>query len=160
MVAYFWDTNAIAKIYRVEIGTTVVLKLFENKDALHTISRLSTVEMTSTFSKMLRMKAIEKEDFERAYRLFWTDIKLKRWHVLKLQSVYFDKARLLLLKYADQYALRTLDSLQLAVSLALRDKLTITNFISSDKILNKIVNMEGIPVLDPEEVARQQPVSE
>ncbi|MGH7454429.1 MAG: hypothetical protein ACRENG_23950 [bacterium] len=52
--------------------------------------------------------------------------------------------------------MRTLDSLQLAVSLFLRDKVTIKNFIASDKILNKIVEMEGISVLDPEELERQQ----
>jgi hypothetical protein len=63
---------------------------------------------------------------------------------------------MLVRKYGKQHSLRTLDSLQLAVSLFLRDKVTIENFIASDKILNKIVELGGIAVLDPEEVERQQ----
>jgi predicted HTH domain antitoxin len=156
MVVYFWDSNAISKIYHPEIGAKVVTKLFEDKDSLHSISRLSTLEVPSIFAKMLRSKIIEAHDFELLYRRFWTDIKQKRWRVLKFQSVYFHSARLLLWKYGGRYALRTLDSLQLAASLFLQDKMAITNFISSAKVLNNIVRMEGIPVLDPEEVEEQQ----
>ena len=155
MAVYFWDSNAIAKIYHPEIGTTIVLQLF-NTDAVHYISRLSTLEVVSIFTKKLRMKIIGVQDFDQVYRRFGEDIRLRKWRVIKFQSSFFDRARMQVRKYGKRYSLRTLDSLQLAGSLFLREKVTIENFIASDKILNKIVEMEGISILDPEEIERQQ----
>ncbi|MGH7595838.1 MAG: type II toxin-antitoxin system VapC family toxin [bacterium] len=156
MAVYFWDSNGIAKIYHPEIGTAIALQLFNTHDAVHYISRLSTLEVVSIFTKKLRMKIIGMQDFNQVNRRLGEDIRLRKWRVIKFQSSYFDRARMLVRKYGKQYSLRTLDSLQLAVSLFLRDKVTIKNFIASDKILNKIVEMEGISVLDPEELERQQ----
>ena len=156
MAVYFWDSNAIAKIYHAEIGTTIATKLFRDIGAVHVISRLSTVEVISTITKLLRMKVIKRQNFDRIYRRFLRDINFKKWRVATFKVAHFDRARALLRKHGKQYSLRTLDSLQLAVSVAVHDKLTITNFISSDKILNKIVEMEGISVLDPEEIERQR----
>ncbi|MCI0693537.1 type II toxin-antitoxin system VapC family toxin [candidate division KSB1 bacterium] len=158
MAVYFWDSNGIAKIYHPEIGTAIALQLFNTHDAVHYISRLSTLEVVSIFTKKLRMKIIGTQDFDRVYRRFGEDIRLRKWRVIKFQSSYFDRARMLLRKYGKQYSLRTLDSLQLAVCLFLRNKVTVDKVVSSDKTFNTIIKLEKFSIFDPEEIELQQKV--
>jgi predicted nucleic acid-binding protein len=156
MAVYFWDSNAIAKIYHPEIGTTVALQLFNTADAINYISRLSTVEVVSIFVKKLRMKIISMQDFDQVYRRFAEDIRLRKCRVIKFQSSYFDRARMQLRKYGKQHSLRTLDSLQLAVCLFLRNKVTVDRVVSSDKTFNTIIKLEKFSIFDPEEIELQQ----
>jgi len=97
------------------------------------------------------MKIIVQRDFDRVYQRFMGDIKLRRWRVVRFQTACFEEAGLLLRQYGRDYSLRTLDSLQLAICLALQEHVTIAQFVSSDKNLNRPVEFLGVSVLDPEE---------
>jgi len=54
MDVYFWDSNAVAKIYHEELGTAIATRLFDDFHTLHASARLSTLEVVSVFIKKLQ----------------------------------------------------------------------------------------------------------
>ena len=62
----------------------------------------------------------------------------------------FATAELLVERYAFNLRLRTLDALQLAVVLELRNQKLLDHFVAADTILCGIAGLEGLSVVNPE----------
>lgn len=142
----FFDTSAIGKHYHPEPGTATVDQLLAAAGARHHISRLTAVEVLSTFAKKVRVGQITRGDFRLLSGRFRADVRAKRFRLKRLAVAHFDAAgRLGLTKN-----LRSLDALQLAVALDLNRPGQPVTFVSADQALCAIAAGEGLTVVNPE----------
>ena len=115
------------------------------------VSHLAIVEMESVLSIKARTGEINEQQAEIARRCLRADLSQRRLLVaLPIQSRHFHAARLLLVKYGAVEGLRTLDALQLAVALDLKDTGQIAVLIAADQRLCHVATLAGCPALNPE----------
>jgi predicted nucleic acid-binding protein len=150
MAGLFFDTSALGKYYHREIGTDRVDELIIASGELSLISRLSIVELHSVFAKKVRTKVISADDFELLRRRFAQDVRQRRFQIVRLTSPDFDMATKLIRRIGLNQNLRTLDALQLAIALKLREKGLIDRFICADQNLCILSAGEGLTVINPE----------
>jgi PIN domain nuclease of toxin-antitoxin system len=58
---YFFDTSALAKVYRQEIGSDFVDRVLSEPGSQHLISRLTIVEMESVLALKVRTGEIDQQ---------------------------------------------------------------------------------------------------
>jgi predicted nucleic acid-binding protein len=151
MAADFLDTSALSKHYHAEVGTDKIDQLWNNWGHALFISRLSVVEMTSVFARKVREGAISTADFDSLRKRFLADLtKSKRLVGVRMLVGHFQEAERLLRERGTVLRLRTLDALQLAVSLDLFRKKAVERVVSADKDLLTVAEAEGLAVFDPE----------
>ena len=110
---YYFDTSALVKLYHKERGSDKVKMLFEDNTAANCICQLTFTEFCSSLYKKFRSKEIADERVvQEAIKSFEIDAQFE-WTIQIDQNV-FDEARTIITKYGTQYAIRTLDALQLA----------------------------------------------
>lgn len=68
MPGYFFDTSALAKVYRKEIGSDLIDRLLAEPASSHIISRLAIVEMESVFALKVRTEEIDQSSASIARR--------------------------------------------------------------------------------------------
>ena len=136
----FLDTSSLFKLYHQEDGTDELLQLLSDK-SIKTIylSELAKVEFTSSIWKKVRTKEIEQERARVTLSLFQND--LYKYKFVTTDSLLLEISESLVTKYNFE-GLRTLDSIQLASCLFL--KITVSIFITSDKLLKKLMEKEGL----------------
>ena len=61
MAKYFLDTSAVAKLYRSELGSAFVDRIFSEPASQHLISRLTIVEMESVLALKVRTGEIDQQ---------------------------------------------------------------------------------------------------
>src|SRR5262249_17778669 len=112
-----------SKHYHPELGTSKVDKLLQELGARHAVSRLAVTETFSVFAGKVRSGLITLIEFDELCRRFLADTKGKLFSVARLLVAHHREAERLLRLYGPQagQGLRTLDSLQLAVALDLRN---------------------------------------
>lgn len=150
MTIHFYDTSALVKHYHCEPGRETVDELFAKKEKQHVISRLAVVEFYSAMAKKVRSGLPTTSEFQKIAKRFRGDVKMRAWSVIRvLVSDY--------LKAADQIAstalsknLRTLDALQLAIAVRLKDTVDAVLFISADQTLCSIAAGEGLSIVNPD----------
>ena len=150
MPSHFFDTSAISKHYHAETGSAKVDALLALPDASQIISRLSVVELHSVFAKKIRTGELAPANFQRLTRRFRGDVAARRLRVVRLTAAHFQSAERLIRRIGPTKNLRTLDALQLAIALSLRDKALVTQLICADQNLCTIAAAEGLSVLNPE----------
>lgn len=150
MADRFFDTSAVAKHYRVEVGTPRVDALLTEAGARHFISALSVVELHSVFARLARTGQITDADFHLARGRFLADIGAGLWQVVPVTDAHFDHAQQLLVRHGLVRSLRTLDALQLAVALGLGAAGPLDAFVCADANLTHVAAAEGMSVLNPE----------
>lgn len=74
MADRFFDTSALAKHYRAEVGTARVDALLAEAGARHFISALGVVELHSVLARLARTGQITAADFHLARGRFLADI--------------------------------------------------------------------------------------
>jgi len=148
--AYFFDTSALAKLYHPEVGTPKVVEIVEAIGAQLRISRLTVVELRSVFAIKVRTQVVTREDVVLLLRQFQEDVVSRRFQVFAVNEQEFALAERLIEKYAFDEPLRTLDAVQLAVALGLKNQGLIDHFVAADAALCAIAGLEGFSVLDPE----------
>ncbi len=151
MPSYFLDTSALIKYYHEEKGTDRVKRIIEGPEGGKVyISELSLVEFRAALFRKLRAGVITIEDRFDATNLLNSDILEGRFLVIPISSTHLQKAIGLLEDHGDRFALRTLDSLQLATALALqegvKDKL---EFVCADQLLLEVAEECGFRPLTP-----------
>jgi predicted nucleic acid-binding protein len=149
MANYFLDTSALAKHYRVEKGTPEVERILSEPGGTHYISRLATVEVQSVFALKVRTQEITEQDLRQLQQHIATDFSARRFPVVRMLQGHFQEAERLLKKHAPTKALRTLDSLQLAVALGLNRQGNLDYFVCTDDKLCKVAEDEGLMVINP-----------
>jgi predicted nucleic acid-binding protein len=149
MADRFFDTSAVAKHYRVELGTAKVDGFLAEIGSRHFISSLSVVELHSIFARLTRMGQISAADFHLARGRFFADIVTGLWNIQPVHSAHFHQAQQLLVRYGLLRSLRTLDAIQLAV--ALRNTIgPLDAFVCADANLCQVATLEGLAVVNPE----------
>lgn len=138
----FLDTSSLFKLYHQEIGTKEIESLFEvNSINEIFLSELTKIEFASTIWKKVRTKELTVEAGSKTIQLFESDYP--KFTFVALNSLVIEFARNLVSKYGTQ-GLRTLDSIQLATSLLIRNKIDL--FLTSDLLLNDLMKKEGLQV--------------
>ncbi len=143
MKFYFFDTSALVKRYHSENGTENIDKIFIEDDRAVIISSLSITEIVSAMNRKKEEKVISKEDLDIALSKFFHDA-IKEYVVVELDVEHIKDSVMLVLKRN----LRTLDSLQLAVALRLKELEII--FVCADKKLVSVASKEGLEAINPE----------
>lgn len=152
MPNYFLDTSALAKLYHQEAGSEYVDRVISEPGSRCTISRLSIVEMESVFTIKVRTGEIGEAQAEVAKRSFRADLSQGRLVLGPLVSEsQFQRARALLAKFAVAEGLRTLDAIQLAVGLELKDSDQTTILVAADQTLCRVAQRAGCPAVNPED---------
>lgn len=150
MPGYFLDTSAFAKLYHQEAGSEYVERLVELPESVVVVSRLALVEIESVIAIKVRtgqLDASARDGFRRRLR---ADISQGRIHPgPSIDERHYQDARHLLVRYGVKMALRTLDALQLAIALDLRQIGLISVMVVADRRLCRVAWACGCPALDP-----------
>jgi len=75
---YFFDTSALAKVYRKEVGSEFVDQVLSEPGSQHLISRLAIVEMESVFALKVRTGQIDQQSVLVARRRLEADLGRRR----------------------------------------------------------------------------------
>jgi len=145
----FFDTSALAKAYRRERGTDVVMRLLALPAAEHWISSLTVVEFQSVFAQKVRSRDLTLPEFQLVRRKFGGEIRSKRLIVKGLLRRHQRAAEKLIVGHAPTKRFRTLDALQLAIAIELNAAGTRIDFIVADEPLAEVAALEGLSVINP-----------
>jgi len=151
MPADFLDTSALAKHYHPEAGSAEIERLWLDPAQELYVSSLSAVEILSVFAGKARAGTMSVAEFHTLRKRFAADLtKRKRLLGVRLLLSHYRGAQGLFLRHGLARRLRTLDALQLAVALDLRQAGRINRMISADRDLLAVAALEGLDTFDPE----------
>ncbi len=136
----FLDTSSLIKLYHDESGTKNLDSIFDEFEISEIyLSELAKVEYNSAIWKKVRTKELTKTEGIELINSFIEDYE--KFNFVDLNNLMIYDARELISKYGNE-GLRTLDSIQLASILEIKEKLAFA--VTSDKLLRKIIQLEGI----------------
>src|SRR5665809_95436 len=115
----FLDTSSLIKLYHTEVGADFVMNAISQDIREIFLLELAILEFRSALWKKRREKEIKENTAIEVIKCFQNDGD--NFHWIMLQSDIVESASYLLMKYGNR-GLRTLDSLQLAAALTLRDE--------------------------------------
>jgi predicted nucleic acid-binding protein len=152
----YLDTSALAKLYHQEAGSAFVEAILATNQPVF-VSRLGVVEMHSVLSGKVRTKTLTQADSDLARQRFRSDVRKRRFRIIALRSRHYELADALIEAHGSASALRTLDSLQLAVALDLARNSLVAGFVTADKTLLKVGPLEKLTCIDPESATLSVP---
>lgn len=141
----FLDTSSLIKLYHEEEGSDFVMEALSNDVEEIYLSELAVLEFRSALWKKMMEKEIDGKTAIEVITCFHNDTDKFQW--ILLQSDIVKSASHLLMKYGNR-GLRTLDSLQLAAALTLKDEESV--FLTADKLLEALLKEEKLHVLERE----------
>jgi predicted nucleic acid-binding protein len=116
-----------------------------------TMSRFFIVEMESVLATKVRTGEINEQHIEIARRCLRADLTQRRLLIgPPITAGHYHIARILLAKFGATEGLRTLDALQLAVALDLKQSGQITLLVAADQRLCRTAVLAGRPAVNPE----------
>jgi len=138
----FFDTSALFKLYHREEGTDELMNFFR-KSSVNAIylSEITTIEFSSAVWKKCRKREINKNIAKKLIEKF--DKDSEKFRFVPQNPELKNLARNLIAKYWSD-GLRTLDSLQLASALKIKENIAI--FLTSDKLLADVAMHEGMNI--------------
>ena len=113
------------------------------------VSQLSLIEIQSVFATKVRTGVIGKATLDQLRGLFFSDLAKGRFEVVLMARRHFHSAEALIRTHAVDYALRTLDAMQLSIALDLHRRGAASDLVASDKNLCKVATVEGLRVINP-----------
>jgi predicted nucleic acid-binding protein len=126
-------------------------RILEERGSRSLISHMSIVEMESVLAIKMRTGEIDEPAMEIARRRFRADLAQQRLVVAPpVLERHFHSARRLLVRYGVSEGLRTLDALQLAIALDLRQLGQIGVLVAADQRLCRVASMAGCAFVNPE----------
>jgi predicted nucleic acid-binding protein len=144
------DTSALAKPYRLEIGTAIVERIIDDSSGDCFISRLSVLEIHSVLAQKMRAGEISSSDTALVLQRFRKDVRVRRFRMQALRVRHYEIAERLVDAYGPIHGLRTLDSLHPAGAMDLKAGKPIDSIVVADKILARVAALEGLRAIDPE----------
>lgn len=138
----FLDTSSLIKLYHQEEGSDFVMETLSKDVKEIFLSELAVLEFSSALWKKIREKEIKEKAAIEVINCFQHDSDNFQW--ILLQSDIVASAARLLMKYGSR-GLRTLDSLQLATALTLKNEDCV--FLTSDKLLRTLLEKEKLHVV-------------
>ena len=145
------DTSALAKLYQVETGTPRIDSISQNALSRIGISRLTVVEMRSSFALKVRSGAFTKSEGMILIQRFVRDVSSNRFEISRAADSDFEAAGRLLERYGFDLRLRTLDAIQLAVAVKRALGGRLDYFVAADRVLCEVAALEGLAVINPDE---------
>ena len=138
----FLDTSSLFKLYHKESDTQEIMDFF-NENIIEGIflAELAEIEFSSVIWKKCRKKEIDEKVALTLLKAFAMDSK--KFNIVSESSEIRQLAKEMIRKYWE-IGLRTLDSLQLASVLMIRDKVDF--FFNSDNLLAEIARLEKLKV--------------
>ncbi|MBC8384174.1 MAG: type II toxin-antitoxin system VapC family toxin, partial [Candidatus Cloacimonetes bacterium] len=125
-------TSVLVKLYHNEINSEKIIKQLKSVNQIY-LSEIAELEFCSAIWKKFRTKEIEKDKANTVISLFFNDLTEFKW--INIDSKIVNSAFNLLSDFGE-IGLRTLDSIQLASALTLKENDCL--FYSEDKLLRKI----------------------
>src|SRR6266542_3171471 len=150
MQRYYFDSSALAKLYHTEPGSEVVEHLFRQPAKQFLISRLTVLEITSVLGIKVRMGSLRVTAADALRDRFEAHCISGDIRIFAVMERDWRRAETLMFQYSYRYRLRSLDALQLAVGLHLRERAMVDEMIASDLALCEIAALEGLLVRNPE----------
>ena len=138
----FIDTSSLFKLYHYERGTEELMNLFtEASIEVIYLAEITKIEFSSVVWKKCRKNEIDE----------WTSIQLiekfdhdaGKYNYIPESQLLKLKARGLIGKHWRK-GLRTLDSIQLASALKVKNKIDL--FLTSDNLLSEVSEREGLKI--------------
>jgi predicted nucleic acid-binding protein len=112
---YYFDTSALIKNYIEENGSNIVIELINNAKEIF-VSELYLVESISTLRRILLDKLITEEDYENIKNEIKYDFEY--FTKIEIEKILNDCENLI-----DKYQLKTLDSIQLASAIHIKNEI-------------------------------------
>lgn len=142
---YFLDTSALVKRYHVELGSPVVIGLFDDPTKQLAICDLSLVETLAVLARRRRRTEISEEDFDAARFRLALDINTEQVGVIDVERRHILVAHDLIL----QHPLSGTDAVILACALDLTEESPI--FVCADvrSGLLRAAEAFGLSTLNP-----------
>jgi hypothetical protein len=150
MADRFFDTSAVVKHYRAELGSAKVDAFLAESGARHFLSAIGVVEPFSVLARLVRTGLVGVPDFHLFRGRFLADVASGQWQVAPVVQAQFHRALQLLVHHGLGRSLRTLDALQLAVALTLHSSVPLAAFVCGDANLCHVAAAEGLVVVNPE----------
>lgn len=150
MAVLFFDSSGLVKRYVAETGTAWVVGLLRPVAANDIfIANITGIEVASALARRLKIGSISRTTAKKASNRFRRDFA-KRFIVADLTAQIVVQG----ISLAEKHALRGYDTAQLAVALAVKNRLlksgvTSLTFISADNDLNRAAQAEGLTVDNP-----------
>jgi predicted nucleic acid-binding protein len=143
---YFVDTSALGKRYLSEVGSSWVRSWSTpNSGNILVIAELTTIEMLSAFSRLLRTGSLSASDIANLRNNFLHHAEME-YIVVPLDTAVVRHARNLV----TSHPLRTLDAIQLAcASKAVAILSESMTFVSGDNVLLAAASAEGFVTDNP-----------
>jgi predicted nucleic acid-binding protein len=138
----FLDTSSLFKLYHKESGTQEIMDFF-NENIIEGIflAELTEIEFSSVIWKKCRKKEIDEKVAQTLLEAF--ELDSKNFNIVSESTEIRQLAKEMIKKYWKN-GLRTLDSIQLASVLMIRDKIEF--FFTSDNLLAEIAKLEKLKV--------------
>jgi predicted nucleic acid-binding protein len=165
VATYFFDTNALIKLYVFDATSYWAIGIEAQRKPQHRIivSEIVRVEIPSALYKISRIDLnVDPSMIDLGIRRFQrqlsadTSYRKSRFLVATLNEAVFQQAEALLEKYrlGRPKALHSLDALHLTSAIVARNALSATArsdmyFVSADKQLRGCAQSEGFAILDP-----------
>ena len=138
----FLDTSALVKFFHVEQGSAEVEALVNDKKNEIWISELTRIEFLSAIHRKFREKLLTESELSVAINGF--NEQLKNFHVEPIGIDVTERAEKLFRDIAKFFPLRTLDAIQLAAFLHIKES---ERFVLADEKLNTIAQAVGVKTL-------------
>ena len=151
---YFFDSSALIKLYHPELGSQQIAAMFGGPDRRIIVSRLAGVELHSALALKTRTGHLDRERSAALRIRFLNDVASGAIALVALSEFHYAAAERLIVRYGDRQGLRTLDALQLAVALEVKDHVGLVALVAADKVLCEVAALEGLAVLNPEHPSR------
>jgi predicted nucleic acid-binding protein len=148
---YFFDTSALSKVYRKELGSDLIDRIATEPGSHRFISRFTILEMESVLALKFRTGEIDEQALSVARRRLDADLGNRRLLVAIVSDEHLRGARQLLIDHGRTQALRGPDALQLSVALGLKRSGLVSVFVAADQKLCRVAMIEGFTVLNPEQ---------
>lgn len=146
----FLDTSALVKRYHLdEAGSALVNSWFEHANMHCVTSRLTVVELQSFVMRQLRGGQFTQQQAKAIHQSFLEDIYHGRVRAMAAKGQHFRVAGRLLQEHGATHPLRSLDAIQLAFAIELRDHRDATTFVSADTHQLHVAQKEGFETLNP-----------
>lgn len=136
----FLDTSSLIKLYHTELGTDDLDKLLdENSVEEIFLAEIAKIEFNSAVWKKVRTKDLTKYEAVEIIDSFQSDYP--NYSFISTDHQLLIIARDLIAKYGIA-GLRTLDSIQLASILSIKEELSLA--ATADELLRSLIEKEGV----------------
>ncbi len=111
---------------------------------------MTLTEVLSVFAKKVRTGLISDTEFDRLAARFFADIRDRVFVPIRILNSHFESAGELIAVHGKVRQIHSLDAIQLAVALSIRDPVAMDCFVCADERLCEVARLQGLSVIYPQ----------